>query len=374
MLNLQQNEEITRVERGTPAGTLFRSYWLPVAHPVQLERRNPMPLEVLGENLALFRDGSGQLGLTVDRCAHRGTSLSSGSERLRTAGRIEKCGIRCPYHGWVYGPDGQCLEQPGEPRNSRFHEKVKIRAYPVQEKYGLIWAYLGEGPPPAVPPIDAAARTDGYRVNTLSVWPCNFYQICENMVDPVHVSILHAETGFDTAQFQAIPTIKAEPTDVGLRMITGRPGYERQSEFIFPSGIRIALPFMEPTIQMMFWTTPVNNTHTLSVHAWFLPFAEGVPESERQAKIACLNKFLYELDQSDPLHHSTKIMNQDKFACASQGAITDRSAERLGASDVGVITLRRLFRQAIRDAVEGRTPRGVMRAAPTEVLRFDNVC
>ena len=373
MLNEQQNQEITHVDRDTPAGRLFRSYWLPVAVPLQLERRNPMPLEVLGEKLVLFRYGSGNLGLTADRCAHRGTSLSGGSEDVKTAGRIDKCGIRCPYHGWLYGPDGQCLEQPGEPAGSRFHEKIKIRAYPVEEKYGLIWTYMGEGEPPVIPPVDAAARTDGYHLNTIGIWPCNFYQICENFVDPVHVSILHAETGFDTAQFHATPTLKVEPTDLGLRIIAGRPGYERQSEFLFPTGIRIALPFMQPTLHLMFWVVPINNIQTLSIHSWFLPLTEEMPQLERESKIARLKKFLYEMDASDPLRHATKIMQQDKFACASQGEIADRTQEHLAQSDLGVMMLRRLFREAIRDASAGRSPRGVLREAP-EVLRFDNVC
>ena len=373
MLTERHNQDLTRVDRDTPAGKLFRSYWLPVAVTPQLERRNPMPLEVLGEKLVLFRYGAAQLGLTSERCAHRGTLLAGGSEEIKTAGRIDKRGIRCPYHGWLYGPDGQCLEQPGEPQGSRFHEKIGIRAYPVEERYGIVWAYLGEGAPPAIPPVDAAARTDGFRLNTIGTWPCNFYQICENFVDPVHVSILHAETGFDTSRFHAMPTLQAVPTELGLRMITGRPGYERQSEFLFPTGVRIALPFLQPTLHLMFWVVPVNDTKTFSVHAWFMPLPEGMPQAEREEKIARVKEFLYEMDSSDPLHHATKIMQQDKSACASQGEIVDRSQEHLGQSDLGVMTLRRLFREAIRDAGEGRTPRGVLTGTPA-MLRFDNVC
>jgi len=372
LLSESHNDELTRVEGDTPAGRLLRSYWLPVAVPLQLERRNPMPLEILGEKLVLFRYGEGKLGLTADKCAHRGTSLSAGSADVKTAGRIDKSGIRCPYHGWLYGPDGQCLDQPGEPPGSRLREKIRIRAYPVEEKYGLIWAYMGAGDAPAIPPVDAAARTDGYRLDTLGIWPCNYYQICENFVDPMHVSILHSETEFDTAQFHAIPTLRAVPTNLGLRMITGRPGYERQSEYLFPTGIRIALPFMEPALQLMFWVVPINDTRTLSVHSWFLHFPEGLSTGEREQRIGRVRKFLYEMDNSDPLHHATKIMQQDKFACASQGEIADRTVEHLGQSDVGVMMLRRLFREAVRDVSQGRTPRGVLRDAP-EMLRFDNV-
>ena len=79
------------------------------------------------------------------------------------------------------------------------------------------------------------------------------------------------------------------------------------------------------------------------------------------------------MDDSDPVHHATKIMLQDRFACASQGEIVDRMQEHLGKSDVGVIALRRLFQEALKDASEGRAPRGVLRQTP-DMLRFDNVC
>ena len=128
---------------------------------------------------------------------------------------------------------------------------------------------------------DSASRCSGtnrwFPAEYHSTWPCNFYQICENFVDPVHVSILHAETGFDSSRFHAMPTLQAVPTELGLRMITGRPGYERQSEFLFPTGIRIALPFLQPTLHLMFWVVPVNDTKTFSVHAWFMPLPEGMP-------------------------------------------------------------------------------------------------
>ena len=373
MLSEKQNFELTHVGPEAAAGRLLRAYWLPVAHPSQLEQRNPMPVEVLGEKLVLFRTGEGALGLTSDRCAHRGTSLSAGSGEMKTAGRIDKCGVRCPYHGWLYGVDGQCLDQPAEPEGSKFHERIKIKAHVVREQFGWIWAYLGEGEPPMIPPVDAMARNDGYRVNTMSNWDCNYYQVCENLVDPAHVTVLHQETAFDTAQFNAIPTVKAEATELGLRTISGRPGYERQSEYLFPTGIRIALPFIKPGVQMMFWVVPVNDTKTVSFHSWFLPMADDISDEERKAKISQLESFMYHFGKNDPIYHASKVSLQDQFACVSQGAISDRTQEHLGRSDVGVTLLRRLIREAVQELDAGRIPRGQLRNASNDIIRFDNV-
>ncbi len=371
MLTKEQNHQLTHVQPDTAAGRLLRAYWLPIAHPEQLARRNPAPVEVLGEKLALFRTADGVLGLTTDRCAHRGTSLSAGDPDMKTAGRIDRRGVRCPYHGWLYGPDGQCLDMPGDPNGEAFARKIKIRAYKVVERYGFIWAFLGEGEPPVLPPIDAMARTDGFRVNTMTDWPCNYLQVCENLVDPVHVSVLHEETDFDDAVFREMPTISAHPTDLGLRIISGRPGYERQTEYVFPTGIRIALPFIKPGVQLMFWVVPLSDTRTRSFHAWFLPREEGISDEEWNARLKRLDGFLYQYGKDDPLFHSSKISAQDKFACESQGAITDRSVEHLGRTDVGVSLLRRLLREAARDIDEGRRPRGT--AVGETVIRFENV-
>ena len=373
MLGEKQNFELTHVGPDASAGRLLRAYWLPIAHPAQLERRNPMPVEVLGEKLVLFRTGDGALGLTSDRCAHRGTSLSAGSGDMKTAGRIDKCGVRCPYHGWLYGIDGQCLDQPAEPEGSKFREGIKIKAYQIQEKFGWLWAYLGAGDPPIIPPVDAMAREDGYRVNTMSNWECNYYQVCENLVDPAHVSILHQETAFDTAQFQAMPTVKAETTEFGLRTISGRPGYERQSEYLFPTGIRIALPFIKPGVQMIFWVVPVNDQKTISFHSWFLPMPKDISDEERTAKMSQLEAFMYHFGKNDPLYHASQVSLQDQFACISQGVITDKTQEHLGKSDVGVTLLRRLIREAVQDLDAGRVPRGQLRNASADIIRFDNV-
>lgn len=373
MLKLERNELLVNTTPGSPAAMLLRSYWQPVALPEELERRNPMPLAILNEKLVLFRDGSGKIGLMDDRCAHRGTSLSAGSGTVKTAGRIDSRGLRCPYHGWLYDVTGQCLQQPAEPADSTYCQKVRLKAYRVEERYGFIWAYLGEGEPPLIPPFDVLARSDGVRINTVGRWPCNYFQVCENLVDPAHVSVLHLGTDFDRPIFNAMPTVRVEPTQWGLKTIAGRPGYEREVEYLFPTGVRLALPIMEPAIALAFWVVPVSNSECLSFHAWFLPLGTDVTPEVREEKIARVRSFVFELDDSDPLYHASKVNAQDKFATSSQGPIADRTREMLATSDVGVNLLRRLFFSAIDDVAAKRDPRGLMRTATSDVISFANV-
>jgi nitrite reductase/ring-hydroxylating ferredoxin subunit len=373
MLSTERNDAITAIGAGAPAAAVMRSYWLPVALSAQLDQRNPMPVTPFGEKLALFRDTSGKVGLIADRCAHRGTSLSAGADHFKTSGRVEANGLRCPYHGWLYDATGQCRDQPGEPEQFKFCDKIKLQAYPAQEKYGFVWAFMGQGEPPQLPPVDALAREDGVRINTIGRWPCNYFQVLENMVDPVHVSVLHQDTDFDQEKFQTIPTLKVETTRWGLKTIAGRPGYEREVEFLFPSAVRLALPIMDPGIMLAFWAVPVSETETYSFHSWFLPLPDDISPEIKEQKVARMKKFIYELDDSDPFHHASKVNVQDKFACYSQGLIADRTDEHLGKTDAGVNLLRRLYFAAMQDVQAGRDPVGLVREPIEEIVRFDNV-
>ena len=160
MLTPEENEMLTRVGPGTPAGELLRRYWHPVAIAAELPEDNPVKfVRILGEDLVLFQTTTGELGLLDDRCSHRGTSLSYG--------RVEGRGIACAYHGWLYDIRGNCLEVPGEPADSDFCRSVKHKAYPVRKLAGLYWAYLGPEPAPALPKYDVWARTDGWHLSAI---------------------------------------------------------------------------------------------------------------------------------------------------------------------------------------------------------------
>src|SRR5713226_2550503 len=141
MVTAEENELLTRIGPGTPMGELMRRYWHPVAVARELTHEIPTKfVRVLGEDLVLFLDKSGNTGLIQDHCAHRGASLLYG--------RVEERGISCAYHGWLYDTDGNCLETPAEPAGSMFHLTVKVRAYPVMRMAGIYFAYLGPQPVP----------------------------------------------------------------------------------------------------------------------------------------------------------------------------------------------------------------------------------
>src|ERR1700722_8462227 len=147
MLTQEQNDALTRTSPGTDGGELLRRYWQPIALASELPSGGaPVPVDILGEELVLFRDQSGRLGLLDRHCCHRGTDLSFG--------RLEDGGLRCLYHGWLYDIDGTCLEQPAEPKTSTFKDKVRQTSYPVVEKGGAFFTYMGPGEPPLFPNYD----------------------------------------------------------------------------------------------------------------------------------------------------------------------------------------------------------------------------
>src|SRR5438067_7297493 len=156
MLTKEENALLTQTGPGTPCGALMRRYWQPVALAEELPSGGaPLPVRILSEELVLFRDEEGQPGLLGLHCPHRGADLSYG--------RLEDGGLRCLYHGWLYDRAGRCLEQPGEPAGSTFHDRIRHTAYPCVEAAGLIFAYLGPGEPPLLPAYEALTVPDANR-------------------------------------------------------------------------------------------------------------------------------------------------------------------------------------------------------------------
>src|SRR5918999_2803368 len=155
MISREENYLLTQTGPGTPCGELMRRYWQPVALAEELPLHGaPLKVTILGEDLVLFRDDQNRPGLLGLHCSHRGADLSYG--------RLEDGGLRCIYHGWLYDVHGRCLEQPGEPAGSTFHERVRQTAYPCVERAGVIFAYLGPGEPPLLPAFEFLAAPAGY--------------------------------------------------------------------------------------------------------------------------------------------------------------------------------------------------------------------
>ena len=183
-------ELLTQTDTGTPMGDLLRRYWWPIAGASELDRPGTKPVRLLGEDLVLYKDLSGRWGLIDRHCRHRRADLSYGY--------VEARGLRCNYHGWLYDEAGSCLAQPYEDvahPEARLRDAVHIKAYPVAELGGLIWAYLGPEPRPLVPDWEFFSWPNGFRQIVKAEIPCNWFQCQENSIDPVHFEWTHSNWG-----------------------------------------------------------------------------------------------------------------------------------------------------------------------------------
>ncbi len=186
MLKKEQNDLLTQTGPGTPAGRLFRSYWLPALLASELPENDcpPVRVKLLSERMVAFRDSQGRLGLIDEFCAHRGVSLWFG--------RNEQDGLRCPYHGWKYDHTGQCIEVPSEPVESGFCNKIKLKSYPLVERGGVLWTYMGPSEKqPALPEWEFALVPPEHRFMSKRVQESNWLQALEGGIDSSHVSFLH---------------------------------------------------------------------------------------------------------------------------------------------------------------------------------------
>ena len=188
MLRAQDNETITRTGPGTPMGQLFRRYWTPALLAEELPANDcpPVRVKLFSERLLAFRDSQGRYGLIDEFCPHRGVSLWFG--------RNEECGLRCPYHGWKFDVTGQCIEVPSEPEESGFARKIKLRSYPLVERGGVLWTYMG--PPEHQPPLpewEFAMVRPEQRFVSKRFQECNWLQAMEGGIDSSHVSWLHRD-------------------------------------------------------------------------------------------------------------------------------------------------------------------------------------
>lgn len=358
MLTREENERLTRVGPGTPAGELLRRYWHPVGVVQQLTDAEPTRfVRILGENLVLFRDKSGRVGLLADRCAHRGASLLYG--------RVEERGIACAYHGWLYDCQGNILETPPE-KTDAVIRNVKQRAYPVQEMAGLYWAYLGPLPAPVIPKYDVFARMDGKRRITVHpMLDCNWFQTMENAADPTHAPILHQDVEHRTAK--PVNTTRGfiddqESFDFWLvpygimKQRNFKNGESDEHPLIFPNMLRTG-----GTVQIR---VPVDDTHTWRVDVNFRadPDGHGTADGE-QPELVIQPPYK---DPPDALHPFTRwqmrtVTQQDHMAWETQGPIADRTQEHLSASDRALVQLRRLVMENIAKVERGEDPMAVQR-------------
>jgi len=364
MLTPEQQDTLTRVGPGTPMGALLRRYWLPVAAACELDERPSKAVRLLGEDLVLFRDGGGRLGLLQRHCPHRGASLAYGS--------VEADGLRCPYHGWKFAPGGQCLEAPAEPAESRLAERVRAGAYAARELGGLVFAYLGPEPAPLLPRFDLLVWDDCLRDIGQALLPCNFLQIMENSVDPHHLEWLHghqlrvarAERGLDpprhyTRRHAKVRFDRFEYGIVKRRVLEGGSEHDDDWQVGHPLVFPLMLRVGSGGYHRFEFRVPVDDTHTRQLWYGCYRATDGTP-APHQAQVP-----LYDVPWRDANgeHLVDNVVGQDIMAWVTAGPIADRSREQLGRSDEGIALLRRLYLEQIERVERGLDPLGVVRDA-----------
>lgn len=364
MLSEEQNETLTRVGPGTPMGELMRRYWHPVAAKAQLLERKVMPVRIFGEDLVLFVDAQGRMGLVGDRCPHRLVKLECGYTTDK--------GLKCPYHGWTFDTVGQCVDQPGEPAASRFKDKVKIASYPLEELAGLIFAYLGPQPAPLLPRWDRLVWDNVYRVIGFVKIPCNWLQCMENTPDPVHGVYLHGHyfkhwlkendvteprlhklaDGFST------PVIKHDYS-VGKYGLDRRwllEGQEADKD-IWSESLPLVFPDIHCTSgsgrHTFGWRMPIDDYNTMEVFVRAFDPGADVEVPKQDPVPYCEIEMV---DKNGKFTALQSVTGQDVMAWVAQGPIMDRSKERLGTTDRGVIMYRQLLFQQIDRVRDGEDP------------------
>ncbi|MPZ75768.1 MAG: Rieske 2Fe-2S domain-containing protein [Deltaproteobacteria bacterium] len=373
--------DIPRVGPGTPAGEWFRKYWLAVGTARDLHDI-PQAVKVLGEELVLFRDQFGKLGLLGLHCPHRGTSLEYGD--------IEDGGLRCPYHGWLFDVSGQCLEQPAEPAASQFCRKVKHLSYPVQELGGLIFAYMGadQDNPPPLPKYSPLVDRGGQRqVEPVRHCDYNWFNFFENSADPAHICILHRHAGYGEQSwgdqffgYKNMPEFNYVEMDYGMKVVMTKPGPETGTEWAdemslaMPSIIQVgdtefvhakldaaALLRHGSQCEHILFLTPGDDDHFMifTVDYYTGSDAEFFQHLKQMRARETPKHEVKEYDRRKYMPFKGNIRQEDVMTQSTQGALGKRD-EQLGVSDRGVIKFRSIVAGAIETALNGGVPKGVV--------------
>lgn len=345
-----EDEELTHVGPGTPCGEYLRRFWLPIALVSQIHDV-PLPISVLGEDLVVFRDLGGRLGILHRHCAHRRASLEYGI--------IAERGLRCCYHGWLFDVDGTVLETPGEPPGSTLKDDICQGAYPAHEYKGVVFGYFG--PAECTPPFpDYDVFHEGEQIPFSLDIPCNWLQIRENAIDPYHTPFLHSRVS--GVQFQdtwaELPVVDYVDRPEGFfvtnaRRIGGNV-WVRFHDIIDPT---FSQPggFSETGTKSKYfgrggvtkWVLPVDNTHSKVIgFRYFHPRGDSISPTSREElgvnKVDHLGQtptVPYEQAQKHP---------SDYEAWVGQGPINVHKKEYLGTTDRGVVLLRKRLRKDIR--------------------------
>jgi 5,5'-dehydrodivanillate O-demethylase len=372
MLTREENEALTRVGKGAPAGELLRRYWVPAAAAAELTAEKPVqPLRLLGEDLVIYRDKAGRYGLVGEHCPHRRASLAFG--------RVDEEGIRCPYHGWKYDATGKCLEQPAEPPGGGFKDKIRHTAYPVEKLGGLLWAYLGPEPRPLLPRWDVLAWENGKRwIEKHEIYRCNWLQPMENSVDPSHLYWLHGDSAHLA---NAVERYEEEhdfiPFKYGIMKQRRTPGRKPgeasrldQHPLVFPITLRHVFRALKTDGSLrhnLQIRVPVDDTHTQVYVVYFTP-----DETVHSPAGADAPWEYFPIRDENGEYRLEHVLVQDAMVWETQGGLTDRTQEHLGGGDEGIILLRKVLREQIEIVRRGGEPLGLVRdPAENRLIEFD---
>jgi phthalate 4,5-dioxygenase len=385
MLRTEQNKFITETGPGTPMGALLRRYWVPVMHAEELPENEcpPVRVKIMSERLLAWRDTQGRYALTDEFCAHRGISLWFG--------RNEENGLRCPYHGWKYDHTGQCIDVPSEPAESGFCNKIKLKSYPLIERGGILWAYMG--PPelqPPFPEFEWTLLSASHCYNGKRWQECNYLQAMEGGIDTSHVSYVHRFEVDEDPMHQgtkALEYIKAdgnvnfeiERTDFGLTLYGRRLGdpdsyYWRITQWLFPWYTLIP-PFGEHALGGHVWV-PIDDRNCW---AWSINYHPDKPLSHEELHHMAAGKGIhceYEPGTFRPRANKDNdylidrraqkekraysgvfgISVQDASLQESMGPIQNHAAEKLLPTDRAIVMARRMLHEAATAMEAGAEP------------------
>ena len=340
---------------GTLAGRYMRTFWHPVYRSQDLAPGSAKPIRIMNEDLTLYRGETGSPHLVGSRCRHRGTQLS--------VGWIEGDCIRCFYHGWKYDGHGQCLEQPAEPKP--FAEKVRIKAYAVEDYLGVIFAYMGEGEATPLPRYANFETDEGLHVVETNYRGFNFFQDFENGMDRVHGGFVHRTLPGSFDGIKDSPIVSAEEDEWGLTTIARHPsGKLGIQSFGMPNKQHLKITFTD--MESLIWKVPVDDESMVHFTISIIRGEDSIQryrqaQAERQRKPQLDPFELAKQVLAGRLHHddvdpmtTEMIWFQDDVVLLAQGVIADRDEEMLGASDIPTILLRKLWEREMRALAKGR--------------------
>jgi phthalate 4,5-dioxygenase oxygenase subunit len=389
MLRREHNDLLTQTGPDTPMGRLFRCYWLPALLADELPDNEcpPVRVKLLSERLVAFRDSHGRTGLIDEFCAHRGVSLWFG--------RNEECGLRCPYHGWKYDVTGQCIEVPSEPEESGFARKIKLKSYPLIERGGVLWTYMG--PPekqPSLPEWEFAVVPRTHSFTSKRLQENNWLQAMEGGIDSSHVSFLHRGSLNSDPLFKGArgnqynlsdsrPHFEVVESPGGLHIGARRNAehghyYWRITQWVMPSFTMVP-PRGDHPVHGHFWI-PIDDENCWT---WSFDYRPTAPLSPREVDAMRAGKGVhvayvpgtfrprankdndYLIDraaQKDGITYSgvEGIAMQDSSVQESMGPIVDRTKENLVSTDNGIIMARHRLLRAVKALLDSDvTPPGV---------------